>query len=80
MNSFLMVYDRAKGAVLQLDKFPNQEAAMRQRFALERTNKDNPDVEIVVLVADSVDELRQTHGRYFKSFSDLVRNVSLRIA
>ncbi|RQX07558.1 hypothetical protein DLJ58_21245 [Micromonospora arida] len=80
MGNFLMVYDRAKGDVLRLDRFPNQEAAMRQRFALERSNKDNPDIEIVVFVADSEDELRRTHARYFKSFSDLVRGFSLRVA
>ena len=43
--------------------------ALERRFELERTY---PDYEVVVLGAESEDAIRRTHGRYFKSFDELL--------
>ena len=39
--------------------------ALLRRLELEKTRSDE-DVEIVSLVSDSLDTIRQTHSRYFK--------------
>lgn len=76
MASFLIVYDRGRGALLRLDKIADQQTALKQRFTLERKYEGNSDIEVVVLVAESEQALRETHARYFTTFGDLMRSMS----
>jgi hypothetical protein len=66
MIQFLLVFDRREGRVLSKQEFDTRTAAMAGRFAAERLHKDNPDIEVVVLGAKSVDALKHTHARYFQ--------------
>jgi hypothetical protein len=66
MIHFLLVFDRREGRVLSKQEFDTRSAAMAGRFEAERLHKDNPDVEVVVLGAKSVDALKRTHARYFQ--------------
>jgi hypothetical protein len=45
---------------------------VRERFALERSYASDKNTEVVLLGADSIATLRKTHGRYFKSFRELL--------
>lgn len=66
MSSFVVQYNRRTGEV-EVTEFPEGEnrAAMRHRLALER-ERTSPDVEIVSLVSESIDDVRRTHSRYFE--------------
>ena len=71
MKYFLIVYDRSLGKRLELRQFGTKRAvALVERFSLEESYRDNPDIEIVVLGADSLEALKKTHGRYFKSLRE----------
>lgn len=76
MTSFLMQYDRRTGE-LEVTEFAGEHAredALAARVQAEAT-RANADVEVVVLAADSLEELKRTHGRYFKSIRQLVRDA-----
>lgn len=71
MSYFLIVYRRSDGKLLVLKEFPADQAdiAQQQRFALERQEMNNNDVEVIVLGASSLESLQKTHSRYFKDLS-----------
>lgn len=73
MRHFLLVFDRKQGRVLREETFEDERAALAERFRTERLHKDQPDIEVVVLGADSAEALRRTHARYFMSVSEIAR-------
>lgn len=76
MTSFLVQYDRRTGD-LDVTEFAGDDArheALSARVKAE-TTRSSADVEVVVLSADSLDELKRTHGRYFRSASELLRDA-----
>lgn len=71
---FLIEYDRAMGTLIQLQPFAFSEAvrATEARVALELDRmKANLDREIVILEAESEEQLRRTHRRYFEQIQTL---------
>ena len=75
MQYFLIVYNRAAGQIVQGPRaFPEAEAdrANRERFALEVKERQNPEIEVVLLGAESLDDLMRTHSRYFRSVGEIV--------
>ena len=70
LKHFLVVYDRRAGLV-QVKAYQRADKALSARFAAERTHRDEPDVEVVVLGAESEAALARTHSRYFKSVPEL---------
>jgi hypothetical protein len=72
MSYYLLVYDRSTGAV-EVEEFANEERdlALHRRFAHEREQRNLPDIEVVVLGAESREALERTHARYFKTFQEL---------
>jgi hypothetical protein len=76
MSSFLVTYNRRTGDV-DVREYVGERGrseALAERVAVERTRTTH-DVEVVVLSADSVEELRRTHGRYFKSAAELLAGL-----
>ncbi|MGL5865103.1 MAG: hypothetical protein ACRCYX_04410 [Dermatophilaceae bacterium] len=73
MKHFVMVFDRHAGQVLSEDEFTDPRAAMQERFAVERQHRHDPEIEVVVLGADSAQMLRTTHARYFHDVASLAR-------
>ncbi|GAA0208892.1 hypothetical protein [Corynebacterium riegelii] len=63
MKHFLIVYNRRTGD-RQLTEYTDADQAIRARLEAESENS-NPDVEIVVIGAASLDDLKVTHSRYF---------------
>jgi hypothetical protein len=59
---FLIIYDRSQGELLECREYVSGNRAMTRRFKVERLR---PDLEVVVLSADSLDTVKQTHSRYF---------------
>ena len=80
MSLFLIIYDRARGAVNIRETFEQDQVAeaVRARFAVEQElaaalgHEGAAQVEVVVLSGESVTELRRTHGRYFASVEELL--------
>lgn len=64
MKQFLIEYNRSTGT-RKLAEFDEASQAIRQRIIAETENTD-PNVEIVVIGAPSLDDLKITHSRYFK--------------
>ncbi len=67
MKYFLLVYDRARGELLESPReFPITaitEAVNARNARLGALH--GGDVEVVLLGADSLEDLKRTHGRYF---------------
>lgn len=76
MNHFLLVFDRARGCLLSQTTYEDHRVALMARFEAERLHDDNPDVEVVVLAAESVEDLHRTHGRYFFTISELAARAA----
>jgi hypothetical protein len=73
MTHFLVIFDRAEGRVLREEPFSDRSAALKARFEAERLHRESSDIEVVVLSANSADDLRRTHARYFQSAGELAR-------
>jgi spore cortex formation protein SpoVR/YcgB (stage V sporulation) len=78
MLNFLVVYNRRTGEVsIQEFSADQDREAIRARFEAEAQHRGEPDIEVVVLNADSEDTLRRTHGRYFYTAAQLVAGAGL---
>jgi hypothetical protein len=66
VNYYLVIYRRRAGEADVRDFGPDRSAALRARFALERSSEVNGDTEVVVLGARSRSALERTHARYFE--------------
>ncbi len=78
MQNFLLVYDRRKGAISALEEFSEQdrEKAHDRRLQQELAHAQDPNVEVVLLRADSLDDLKITHANYFQSIAQLLLSKS----
>lgn len=73
MQHYLVVFDRSGADEVRLRKFETSAEALLARLEAEQVHRDNPEIEIVVLSAESRESLRLTHARYFDSLADLAR-------
>lgn len=75
MTLFRLQYDRRRGKLLALDAYDEarREEAMRQRRALERFR--SPDIEVVILEADSGATIRRAHRRYFQTIEEMLADA-----
>lgn len=80
MRHFLVVFDRRQGHVLREEPFDDANEALRERFRTEKLNRSNPDIEVVVLSAESAEALRRTHARYFMTLGELLDRFEAREA
>jgi hypothetical protein len=75
---FLLEYDPAGGVLLSLDSYSQalRAEAHAERLRREKENARNRrDHEVVLLEAVSEAALRSTHARYFKTLSELARDL-----
>ena len=77
MARFLLVYDRSRRTILREEEFADDELkrAVNERLAEEIAHKADPNVEVVLLEADSRDTLLTTHARYFKTVAEIARSL-----
>jgi hypothetical protein len=71
MQHYLVIYNRRAGRIVRHRHFRASSAALAARFEAEREFREDPDVEVVVLGADSWNSLERTHSRYFKPVQEL---------
>jgi hypothetical protein len=71
MSSFVIVYRRSAQEIVELEQF--QDDATAFDFLVDRQRKYGvgPDLEIVLLGAESEEALRRTHARYFSDVGEL---------
>jgi hypothetical protein len=70
---YLLIYDRRAGNIVRHRQYDDGQVALDARFEAEREFRGQPDIEVVVLGADSWDALKRTHGRYFYTVGELAR-------
>jgi hypothetical protein len=80
MRNFLVVYNRREGQIVRRRSFGEPQRALIARFEAEREFRDDPDIEVVVLGAESWDSLARTHARYFKGVRELAEDALAREA
>jgi hypothetical protein len=80
VQHYLLIYDRRAGKIVRHERFKASDAALAARFEAEREFREEPDLEIVVLGADSWEALRRTHSRYFERVQELARSALKREA
>jgi len=75
---YLIHYDRRSGKIVQFAKYSDADRATAEgvRFFWESNTDDLDDQEIVLLEAQSEEDLRKTHQRYFASASDLLKSAA----
>jgi hypothetical protein len=63
---FLLIYDLEKQELVSKPEEFHDAAAAAARYAeLETEHRGDPNLEIVLVGADSIDTIKQTHGNYF---------------
>lgn len=70
MKLFLLRYDRRHGELLSIAEFGGSDFPAANKELL-RAETANPELEVVLLQAESEEQLRKTHGRYFGEFREL---------
>lgn len=74
MVHVVLVYQREEGRLLLQESYDDSVTAMHRQFALERL-PEYADMEVVVLSADSIQTLHETHGRYFYTAAELLQKL-----
>jgi hypothetical protein len=71
MTYFVIVYNRQTGEV-KVSQFAEAQRheARSLRFLLENDLTERPEYEVVVLGGGSLEQIKRTHGRYFKNVSE----------
>jgi hypothetical protein len=75
-SHFLLIYDRAAGQLVRQHEYADAAEAIADRFAAEAEFAGQPGIEIVVIGAESEEELRTTHGRYFLDLNELAARLA----
>lgn len=74
MPGFLITYNRRTGSAA-VSEYLNSSDAMRERARLDLVNTGD-DIEHVVVVSDSLDDIKVTHSRYFLRRDSEIRPIS----
>ena len=71
------MYDRRRQKILREVDFSDDELkrAVNERLAEEIAHKADPNIEVVLLEADSRETLLTTHGSYFKTVGEIARGM-----
>lgn len=64
---FLLVYDHKQQRLVSRRQFTNGTTAASAYAAFEAEHRDDANLEIVLVSADSLQTIRKTHGHYFRS-------------
>jgi len=76
VTHFLLVYDRGAGTLVRKQEFAERAEAMQARFRAESEFAGRREIEVVALDAESEEELRRTHGRYFLTLAELAGRMA----
>ena len=71
LRYFLLELDHRSGDLVVSEYGENEEATAALH---ERESRREPEVEVVLFMAHSLDDLKRTHSRFFKSLKELVKD------
>jgi hypothetical protein len=71
VRHYLLIYDQHERLIVGRREFEDAESALAARFEAEREYRTRPDIEVVILAADSWESVQRTHSRYFMSVQQL---------
>ena len=82
MSYFLLVYERSTGKLLEQQEFAEAQAsvALSVRSAREAKERGHPDIEVILLSSESLDTLKRTHARYFRTAGEMAADLQKRLA
>ncbi len=66
MCHFLLVYDHHRHQLVKTEEFRESSAATEAYAAAEREAREKVHLEIVLVGADSIETIQETHAGYFK--------------
>jgi hypothetical protein len=75
MSYFVLIYDRSRRELLDVQQFEDTDRASADTFRLQAQRKaldERLDQEIVLFQAQSREALERTHGSYFLSIHELL--------
>lgn len=76
VKTFLLTYDRLAGRLLQCVEVPDIVAARRRRLDDElQASLTGQTRESVLLQAPSLEDIKRTHGRYFRTFDEQMQTL-----
>jgi hypothetical protein len=78
-HHYLVVYDRRRGKIIRHGSYDDSGRALAARFSAEREYRGQPEIEVVVLSAESWEALAHTHARYFKGAQELAEATLSRL-
>lgn len=64
---FLLVYDRELQKLVHEQAFASSSDAVAAYEKMEELHRHDPQMEIVLVGADSIETVKLTHGNYFKA-------------
>jgi hypothetical protein len=70
LHHFLLVFDHSAQRLVSQEQFSDGATAAAAYAALEAQHRDAKNLEIVLVGADSLDTIMQTHGHYFREAPD----------
>jgi len=65
LHHFLLVYDLKRQELVKQLEFSDGDEAVAAYSKIEREHSEDHDVEIVLVGADSLETIRNTHAHYF---------------
>jgi hypothetical protein len=68
---FVLAYERSLGRLLELHEFDQERSAFSRRMELDLKYRPDADVEVSLLSAQTLEELKKTHSRYFRTLSEM---------
>ena len=72
---FLIAFDHDARKQISLEKFRDNDRALKAYCEREEQYRDNPRVEVVLLGADSIEAIKVTHSNYFEDRVDAIDNL-----
>ena len=73
MKNFIIHYDRPAGRLISIREYDASDGARANADLREQEASKPPHIEVVMLHAQTLDDLKRTHGRYFKTAEEIAR-------
>jgi hypothetical protein len=62
---FLLIYDHRNQQLVHQQEFSDASEAAAEYGRMEAEHRNEPNLEIVLVGADSIETIKRTHGKYF---------------
>jgi hypothetical protein len=72
MSHFLVIHSRTDQRATRVERIDDARKAQERLFELEDEFRDDPERDVVLLIADREEDLLRTHGHYFKDTQELM--------